>query len=72
MPVYTLTSRIIDGSGQVRAVKQAPFRVCEPGEDEEQAARDLEQAAKDLEEAAKDLEEAAHDETHKHHHWWVA
>ena len=70
MAVYTLTARVLDESGQVRSVTQAPFQVLSPQDDLEQAAKDLEQAAKDLEEAAKDLEEAAHDETHPQHHWW--
>ena len=70
MAVYTVTSRVIDGSGQVTAVKQAPFQVLSPGDDLEQAARDLERAARDLEEAAADLEAAARDESHPKHHWW--
>ena len=72
MPVYTLTARIIDGSGQVRAVKRAAFRVRGEDEDEEQAERDLERAAKDLEEAAADLEAAARDENHPGFNWWVS
>jgi hypothetical protein len=71
MAVFTLTSRVLDGSGQVRAVKQAAFQVLNPDEDLEEAARDLEQAAKDLQEAARDLEEAARDESHPKHHWWL-
>lgn len=71
MTVYTLTARVLDESGQVRAVKQAPFLVLDPAQELEQAAADLEQAAKDLEAAAADLEAAAHDESHRHHHWWL-
>jgi hypothetical protein len=71
MPVFTLTARVTDSSGRVRAVRQAPFQVLDPAEDLEQAARDLERAARDLEEAAADLEAAAHDENHPRHHWWL-
>jgi hypothetical protein len=71
MPVYTLTARILDESGQVRAVKQAPFLVLDQAQELAQAALDLEKAAADLEQAAADLEAAAHDENHEHRHWWL-
>lgn len=72
MAVYTVTSRILDGSGTVTAVKRAAFLVCGDDDDRDEAERDLERAARDLEEAAADLEAAAHDESHPHHHWWVS
>jgi hypothetical protein len=71
MPVYTLTARVLDGSGQVRAVKRAPFLVCGEGEDLQQALADLEQAAREIEAAAGDIAAAEHDATHRHHHWWL-
>ncbi len=72
MTVYTLTARVLDESGQVRAVKQVPFCVLDPAQALEQAALDLEKAAADLEAAAAELLAAEHDEQHHHHHWWVS
>ena len=71
MPSYTLTARVTDSSGQVRAVRQAAFQVVSPEQSLEQAAAELEKAAADLEEAAAELQAAAHDENHRHHHWWL-
>jgi hypothetical protein len=71
MTTYTLTARVLDASGQVRAVKQVPFSVLDPTQELEQAAADLEKAAADLEEAAAELLAAEKDERHHHHHWWV-
>jgi hypothetical protein len=70
MPVSVLTTRVIDASGQVTAVHQAPFLVLDPEEELEAALAELEQAIADVEAAAEELLTARHDEHHPHHHWW--
>ena len=71
MAVYTLTSRVLDGSGQVRDVRQAPFAVLEPGQDVSDLVDELLDEAKRLEELAGEIAAAQYDAQHRHHHWWL-
>jgi hypothetical protein len=68
--VYTLTARIIDGSGCVRDVRQAPFAVLEPGQDVSDLERQILDEAKRLEDLAAEIAAAQFDPQHRHHHWW--
>lgn len=70
MAIYTLTARIIE-SGQVRAVRQAPFAVLEPGEDDRDLERELLEQAEQLERLAEEIALARFDPQHRHHHWWM-
>jgi hypothetical protein len=70
MAIYTLTARILDESGQVRDVRQAPFAVLEPGEDDRDLERELLESARQHEELAAEIAAARHDPHHHHHHWW--
>jgi hypothetical protein len=71
MAVYTLTARVLDESGQVRDVRQAPFAVLEPGQDYSDLEDELLDQAKRLEELAGEIAAAQFDENHRHHHWWL-
>lgn len=71
MPVYTLTSRIIDQSGCVRDVKQAPFAVLCEGEGWDDLQRELLDYAEQLEQLAREIALAQFDPGHRHHHWWM-
>lgn len=71
MAVYTLTTRIIDESGCVRDVKQAPFLVLDEDECLEEAEKELLELAEQLEELAEEIALARHDKHHRHHHWWM-
>ena len=71
MPLYTLTSRVLDDCGCVRAVKQAPFFVLCEGEGYDDAERQLLDAAEQLEELAEEIAEAQFNPDHHHHHWWL-
>jgi hypothetical protein len=69
--IFTLTARVLDGSGCVRDVRQAPFAVLEPGQDFSDLEDELLDAAKRLEALATEIAAAQFDESHRHHHWWL-
>jgi hypothetical protein len=69
MAAYILTARVISG-GLVTAVRQSAFSVKEPGETDDEAARQLDALARQLELEADELRHARFDPQHRRHHWW--